>query len=129
MSDRAASALALALCAQERYEEASRYTEITGARLGDQVMDQILWRIARVRVRAGLGRLDVAARVAREAVALAGTTDALNLHGDALMALAGVLWIVGRSDQAAEAAQQALDCYARKGNVVSARQAESFLGL
>jgi hypothetical protein len=68
-------------------------------------------------------------RVAREAVALAGTTDALNLHGDALMALAEVLRIVGRSDQATEAAQQALDCYARKGNVVSAQQAESLLGL
>jgi class 3 adenylate cyclase len=128
MSDRAASALALALCAQERYEEASRYTEITGAQLGDQMMDQILWRTARARALAGLGRLDEAARVAREAVALAGTTDALNLHGDALMALAEVLRILGRSDQATEAAQQALDCYARKGNVVSTQQAESLLG-
>jgi class 3 adenylate cyclase/tetratricopeptide (TPR) repeat protein len=129
MSDRAASALALALCAQGRYEEATSYTEITGARPGDQVMDQILWRIARVRALAGLGRLEEAAQLAREAVALVGTTDALNLHGDALMALAEVLRSVGRSDQAAETAQQALDCYARKGNVVSARQAETLLGL
>jgi class 3 adenylate cyclase/tetratricopeptide (TPR) repeat protein len=128
MSDRAASALALALCAQERYEEANRYTEITGTQLGDQVMDQIMWRIARSRALAGLGQLDEAARVAREAVTLAGTTDALNLHGDALMALAEVLRVAGQPDQAADAAQQALDRYARKGNLVSARTAETLLG-
>jgi tetratricopeptide (TPR) repeat protein len=88
MSNRAASALALALCAQERYEEATRYTNITGTQPGDQVMDQILWRIARSQTLAGLGQLDEALRVAREAVTLAGTTDALNLQGDALMGLA-----------------------------------------
>jgi class 3 adenylate cyclase/tetratricopeptide (TPR) repeat protein len=128
MSDRAASALALALCAQERYQEATRYTEIAGARPGDQVMDQIMWRIARSRALAGLGQLDEAARIAREAVTLAANTDALNLHGDALMALAETLQAAGRPDHAAAAAQQALDRYARKGNVVSARTAETLLG-
>ena len=54
MSDRAASALALALCAQERYKEATSYTDITGTQLGDQVMDQILWGIARARALTGL---------------------------------------------------------------------------
>jgi ATP/maltotriose-dependent transcriptional regulator MalT len=86
-------------------------------------MGQILWRTVRARALTGLGQLDEAARVARAAVALAGTTDAMNLHGDARMALAEVLRIVGRSDQAAQAAQQALDRYTRKGNVISARQA------
>jgi hypothetical protein len=66
--------------------------------------------------------------MAREAVTLAATTDALNLHGDALMALAKVLRGAGRPDQAADAAQQPLDRYARKGNLVSARTAESLLG-
>jgi len=128
MSDRAASALALTLCAQERYQEATRYTEIAGGRSGDQVMDQILWRIARSRALAGLGQLDEAARVAREAVTLAANTDALNLHGDALMALAKVLRVAGQPDQAADAAQQALERYTRKGNLVSARTAETLLG-
>jgi class 3 adenylate cyclase/tetratricopeptide (TPR) repeat protein len=127
MSRRAASALALALCAQGRYEEANRYTEITGTQLGDQVMDQILWRIARSRALAGLGQLDETARVAREAVMLAGSTDALNLHGDALMALAEALRAAGRPDHAAEAGRQALDRYARKGNLVSVRKAETLL--
>jgi tetratricopeptide (TPR) repeat protein len=116
------------LCAQERYQEATSYTDITGTQLGDQVMDQIMWRIARSRALAGLGQLDEAARIAREAVTLAGTTDALNLHGDALMALAKVLRAAGRPDHAAAAAQQALDRYARKGNLVSARTAETLLG-
>jgi tetratricopeptide (TPR) repeat protein len=128
MSDRAASALALALCAQERYEEATSYTDITGTQLGDQVMDQIMWRIARSRALAGLGQLDEAARIAREAVTLAATTDALNLHGDALMTLAETLRAAGQPDHAAAAAQQALDRYARKGNLVSARTAETLLG-
>jgi tetratricopeptide (TPR) repeat protein len=128
-SDRAASALALTLCDQQRYEEATRYVDIAGARLGDQVMDRILWGIARTRALTGLGQLDEATRVAHEAVTLAGNTDALNLHGDALMALAETLWAAGRPDHAAAAAQQALDRYARKGNLVSARRAESRLGL
>jgi hypothetical protein len=61
MSDRAASALAL--CAQERYQKATSYTDITGTQLGDQVMDQIMWRIARSQALAGLGQLDEAARI------------------------------------------------------------------
>jgi tetratricopeptide (TPR) repeat protein len=127
-SDRAASALALTLCDQQRYEEATRYVDIAGARLGDQVMDRILWGIARTRALTGRGQLHEATRGAREAVMLAGSTDALNLHGDALMALAEALRAAGRPHQAAEAAHQALDCYTRKGNLVSARQAESLLG-
>ena len=112
MSDRAASALAL--CAQERYQEATRYTEVAGARPGDQVMDQIMWRIARSRAAAGPGQLDEAARVAREAATLAANTDALNLHNDALMALAETLRVAGQPDQAADAARQALDRYTRR---------------
>jgi tetratricopeptide (TPR) repeat protein len=87
-----------------------------------------MWRIARSQALAGLGQLDEAARIAREAVTLAATTDALNLHGDALMTVAKVLRVAGQPDQAADAAQQALDRYARKGNLVSARTAETLLG-
>jgi hypothetical protein len=44
------------------------------------------------------------------------------------MALAETLRVAGQPDQAADAARQALDRYARKGNLVSARTAESLLG-
>jgi hypothetical protein len=44
------------------------------------------------------------------------------------MTVAKVLRVAGQPDQAADAAQQALDRYARKGNLASARTAESLLG-
>jgi tetratricopeptide (TPR) repeat protein len=127
VSDRAAAALAVALCAQERFEEAARYAEISRERLTDRVMDQVIWRTASAQALAGLGRLDQAVRLAREAVTLAGTTDALNLHGDALMGLAEVFRDAGQREEAAEGAGRALDRYVRKGNVVSARKAETLL--
>jgi hypothetical protein len=66
-------------------------------------------------VLARLGRRAEAEPVARSAVALAETTDFLNVHADALRDLAEVLGPAGGADAAAEAR----DLYARKGNVVS----------
>jgi class 3 adenylate cyclase/tetratricopeptide (TPR) repeat protein len=127
LADWAAAALAVALCAQERYEEAARYADSSRDSWGHRVMDQIVWRTASARALAGLGRLDQAVRLAREAVTLAGNTDALNLHGDALMGLAEVFRDAGRPEEAAEGARQALERYARKGNDVSARKAKTLL--
>jgi DNA-binding SARP family transcriptional activator len=127
VSNRAAAALAVALCDQERYEEAARYAEISRERLTDRVMDQVIWRTASTQALAGLGRLDQAVRLGREAVTIAGTTDALNLHGDALMGLANACRHAHQRKEAAESARQALDRYVRKGNVVSAQKAETLL--
>jgi tetratricopeptide (TPR) repeat protein len=127
VSDRAAAALAVALCAQERYEEAARYAESSRESSSDRVMDRIIWRTASGRVLAGLGQIDQAVRLARETVTIAGTTDALNLQGDALMGLANACRHARQRKEAAEGAGQALDRYVRKGNVVSARKAETLL--
>jgi tetratricopeptide (TPR) repeat protein len=126
MSAKADAALALALCGQERYEEAARYADRSGERLGD-LMDKIIWRIASAQAFAGLGQLDQALRVAHEAVTLADTTDALNLQGDALMGLAEVFRGAGRPEEAAEAARRAHNRYRGKGNIVSSRKAETLL--
>ena len=73
------------------------------------------------------GRLAEGEQIAREAVALAQDTDDINLHGDALMALAEVLQLAGRPDEAAPFIDQALRLYEQKGNLVSAGKAHSLL--
>jgi tetratricopeptide (TPR) repeat protein len=55
-------------------------------------------------------------RIARRAVAVLDRTDALNLQAEALSNLAEVLTSAGKTDDAAEALEQALDRYERKKN-------------
>jgi hypothetical protein len=71
---------------------------------------------------------ELAVARAREAVDLAETTDGLSLHGDALMDLAGVFSVSGRTSEAISALEAALELYERKGNVVSAARATETLG-
>ena len=61
-----------------------------------------------------------AERLAREAVAICDETDMLDAQGDAYADLAEVLLLAGRAEEAAEALEQALARYERKGNVVMA---------
>ena len=61
-------------------------------------------------------------------MALAETTDDLNLHGDALMDLAEVLSLGGRASEADPAIEAAIGLYERKGNLVSAARATEALG-
>ena len=61
-----------------------------------------------------------AERLAHEAVAIAERTDALNVQGDALCDLAEVLAAAGRTDEAAQALEQALERYERKKNLAMA---------
>jgi tetratricopeptide (TPR) repeat protein len=63
-----------------------------------------------------------AERLAREAVAITERTDALNFQGDALCDLAEVLAAAGRSDEAAESLEQALERYERKKNLAMLAQ-------
>ena len=86
------------------------------------------WRGPRAKVLARRGELDAAERLAREAVSLAGQTDFLNLHGNALLDLATVLRHSRRLGDAAAAADAANALYERKGNLVGADAARSFVG-
>jgi tetratricopeptide (TPR) repeat protein len=74
------------------------------------------------RVDAHRGEHAQAERLAREAVAIAEGTDALNLQGDALCDLAEVLGAAGRGDEAVAALEQALDRYDRKKNLAMVSQ-------
>ena len=65
--------------------------------------------------------------LAREAVALADETDFTVLRGDAFMDLADVLRTAGRETESRAFAEQALELYEQKGNVVAAGRARRIL--
>ena len=68
-------------------------------------------------VNAHRGQHTQAEQLAREAVAISERTDALNNQGDAFCDLAEVLAAAGRSNDAFQALEQALDRYERKKNL------------
>jgi class 3 adenylate cyclase/tetratricopeptide (TPR) repeat protein len=116
-----AAYLAEALYAQGRDEEALALTAVSAEAAGeDDVTSQILWRVTAAKVKARVDGVPEAEKLAREAVMLAEATDCLNLHGDALVALAEVLAAQGRQDEAAPVAMHARRLYEAKGNIVSA---------
>jgi tetratricopeptide (TPR) repeat protein len=93
----------------------------------DDVTAQVPSREARATILARRGQMEDAEKLARTAVTIAERTDWLNLQGDAQTTLAEVLWLAGRSDEAADAAQRALDRYEGKGNIVAAGWARTLL--
>jgi class 3 adenylate cyclase/tetratricopeptide (TPR) repeat protein len=117
----AAGDLAQALYAVDRLDEADamaiRASELGGS---DDAMKEMIWRQVRAKVFARRGEPADAERLAREAVAISEGTDFLNGQGDASADLAEVLSLAGRTEEAAEALEQALARYERKGNVVMA---------
>ena len=124
-----AALLALTLCAESEYEEAEEFsrTSETAARAND-VLANVMWRTARAIARAGVGDLETAESLAREAVEFAEQSDFLNVHGDALVALAGILERSGRPAAGTAALRDAVSLYEQKGNVVSAAKTHTLLG-
>ena len=122
--------LAQAVYAQGRYREADELATIT-ERSGMNAEDpsgQIGWRRIRAKVLARSGLVDEAERLAREALAVVGSTDLTNDHADAAMDLAEVLQLAGRQDDAAPVVAKAIRLYDGKGNKVSAAKARRLLG-
>ena len=115
--------LGRSLCALGRYDEAEPLAQL-GRELGGEqdFATQMLWRQVQARVHAHRGEHAEAERLAREAVAIAERTDGLNFQGDALCDLAEVLHAAGRTDEAADALEQALDRYERKQNLAMVAQ-------
>ena len=119
----AAAFLAGALYELGRLDEADAWAE-TAARAGDRddLFTQPLWRLARARILARRGVSTEAERLVREALSLTESTQDLNGLGDAYAALAEVLLLAERSDEAAAALERALECYERKENLASAER-------
>lgn len=116
--------LAEALYLQGRLDEAERFAGLARETAApDDVTSQVDWRRVRAKVLARRGETEGAESLAREAVELAAGTDYIVQHGDALMDLAEVLRLAGRSADAIPAVRQAIELYERKENAVSAGKA------
>jgi class 3 adenylate cyclase/tetratricopeptide (TPR) repeat protein len=85
----------------------------------DDIVTEVMWRVARAQIQAHRGSAPEAERLAREAVGLTAPTDFLDLQATALLALARVLRAAG-SPQGGTVAAQAQAVYERKGNTVGA---------
>ncbi|HZE28983.1 MAG TPA: AAA family ATPase, partial [Gaiellaceae bacterium] len=78
----------------------------------DDIVTQVMWRVAQARIQAHRGEAAEAERLGREAVDLAAPTDFLDLQATALLALARALQH-GGSPEAANVAAEAQAVYER----------------
>jgi class 3 adenylate cyclase/tetratricopeptide (TPR) repeat protein len=113
-----AAYLAAVLAQEGRSADAEEFTQFAESHAWeDDIVTQVMWRVARAQVRAPAGEAAEAELLAREAVDLAAATDFLDLQATAQLALARVLREAG-SPAAADAAARAQAVYELKGNVV-----------
>jgi class 3 adenylate cyclase len=109
--------LGVVALAQGRPAEAERRArESRRLASADDVSPQVLWRQVRARVLATRGQHKRACVLAEEAVALAATTDQLNLRADTLVDLAIVLRSGGAAAKAKRALRSAVALYDEKEN-------------
>jgi tetratricopeptide (TPR) repeat protein len=111
-----------------RHDNAERYAE--EAQAASRANDVHTWtsvRAIRASVLAWRGDVEHAERLARDAVDYAAEGDFLPVHADALMGLARVLRLAGRSAEAAAPLEEAVGLLERKGDIVSAARTRALL--
>ena len=119
-----------AVFAQGRYEEALELSDRWSAdrlTVPEDVDAHIGWRRVRAKILARRGDLEEAERLAREATALAATTDYLRVRGGALADLAEVLRLAGRPEEAVAALREAIDQFEEKGSTAEAQEHRALL--
>ncbi|MGB2875579.1 MAG: adenylate/guanylate cyclase domain-containing protein [Gaiellaceae bacterium] len=115
--------LADALLAQGRDEEALQLTERWRPErltVPEDADAHVGWRRVRANLLARRGDFEEAERLAREATAIAGRTDYLDLRAQAAADLAEVLRLADRPKESASALEEAIRLYEEKGNVAAA---------
>jgi class 3 adenylate cyclase/tetratricopeptide (TPR) repeat protein len=123
-----AAELADALYLQGRFGEAEGWIERAGrAALPADVNARYSYGRVRGKLLARAGNHEQAEEVAREAMRLAGETDALNDRGVVLLDAAEVLQLAGRAPDSAPLVEEAKALFEQKGNVVSAAEARVLL--
>lgn len=112
-----------------RYEEAERYSLIArDASSDDDIGSQVLWRGTWGKTLARMGEVRQAEDLVDSGVAMAGQTDMLMAHGDALCDRAEVLSLLNRSQETERDLRQALALYELKGAQVSVDGVRASLG-
>ena len=86
---------------------------------GDDAVARATWLTLRARVDAARGDGDAAVECAHRAVEAAHTTDDLNLHAYAQLALADALTAAGDSARSATSVREAVRSFEAKGNVAA----------
>jgi class 3 adenylate cyclase/tetratricopeptide (TPR) repeat protein len=126
-----AGLLAGVLAERERDDEAEALTRVAeGLADEDDEYSQALWRMARARVLARRGDAAVAVELAEAAAALTAESSDIDFRADTLVELGVVLVATGRQNDAGPPWREALACYERKGDRVSAdRVRERLAGL
>jgi ATP/maltotriose-dependent transcriptional regulator MalT len=118
-----------ALLAQGRDDEGLRLMEFTERRVVPEDVDgQVGWRRVKAKVLARRGDLEEAERLARDATAIAGRTDYLDLRAQAVADLAEVLRLLGRRKESASALEEAIPTVRREGQRRRRGQAPRFAG-
>ena len=102
--------------------EAHRFAEITRETAAEtDVWPQVLVRRALARASARQGDIAAAEELARDAVAMAGATDALDLRGGTLVVLGEVLRDAGKTAESDASLEEARKLYELKGNLAALR--------
>jgi tetratricopeptide (TPR) repeat protein len=123
-----AALLARVLYEQGRYDEAERYSVISEeASSEDDVASQVLWRGTRGKALARAGDAKAGEELVSSAVTLAGESDLLLFHADALSDRAEVMSLTNRPEEAARDLEQAIALYERKGARASVEAARHLL--
>jgi Flp pilus assembly protein TadD len=115
--------LAQAVYEQDRVDDAAQLCE-QAARSAppEDLVTQVVWRGVQGKVLARREQFEDGESLAREAVALVEQTDLLTHHGDALLDLATVLRLAGRTADAESAFQAGCSLHERKGNTAATQQ-------
>jgi len=115
-----AAALGHILVDRGAAEDALGYTEISERDSDpEDVVNEIMWRTARARAHAALGRIDDALEIMDVAIRLCEATEWPETHGDALTDLGSILEAADRLDDARAAYRRAIELYEAKGNVAA----------
>ncbi len=117
---------AMALYELGRYEEAEDAVKNGDQRFGD-LSTTLMRRSIEAMILARRGLLDEGERIARDAVVQMDTSDWPSERGDMRMALAEVLQLAGKVDEATEVVGEAINLYESKGNVLQAGTARAKL--
>jgi class 3 adenylate cyclase/tetratricopeptide (TPR) repeat protein len=120
-----AALLAEALYLLGRHAESERFADLSlELSAAEDVRSQARGRGVKAKLLAARTEYEAAERLASEAVELFAKTDDLFQQSQVLMALAEVLEAGGRTDEAIPVLKSAVDVSERKGNVVTAGEAQ-----
>jgi class 3 adenylate cyclase/tetratricopeptide (TPR) repeat protein len=112
----------------DRFDEAEELAvAVRDMAIEDDIDAQALWRSVRAMLLARHGEVEEAITLSLEAIDMRRRSDAIVFLADALSDFAEVLRFSGREDEVRAVRTEALNLYARKGDVVSAGRLRALL--